>query len=197
LNPFVYPFAGMDVFLTIGMLENTSPQAQERVEVEIKFFNFLGEHLGTMAGRLLARVALPGKVYPFSASIVTEGEETALKDWVEYVVTVYSQPFPAAETAYQDFDLSISSASQDTSGSHLIKGTMTHLGSETVPSEEVRIGVMAFDSAGELVGVGNGFVLSGESLSPGMSVDFQAVLEAVSGEPANYLLFAEAVLGGE
>jgi hypothetical protein len=195
LNPFVYPFAGTDVFLAIGLLENTGARAQERVEVSIKFYNFLGEHLGTLTGRLLARVAFPGVVYPFSATIIAEGEEAALKDWVEVEVTVFSQPYTDSETVYQDFNLSVASASPGSSGSYTIKGTLTNLGGEKVPTDNIRIGVMAFDSDGKIAGVGNGSVPLGEVLSAGMTVAFEAVLEAVSGEPVRYQFFAEADLG--
>lgn len=191
LNPFIYPFAGMDVFLTIGLLENTGTQAQERVEVEIMFFNFLGEHLGTMTGRLLAQVALPGRVYPFSASIVTEGEEEALKDWTEFEVTVLSQPVADAEVSYQDFSLSVSSTRQDGAGRVFIEGSLTNQGAQPVALEDVRLAVMAFDADGKLVGVGNGAALGTGSLNSGQMAPIQAVIESFSGEPSTYRLFAE------
>lgn len=193
LNPFSYPFAGMDVLLTIGLLENTSPQAQQGVEVEIEFYNFLGEHLGTMTGRLLAQTALPGEVYPFSASIVKEGEEAALQDWVEYQVTVFSRPVSSGEVSYQDFSLSVSSTQQDVAGGILIEGSLTNRGAEAVALENVRIGVMALDSDGMLVGVGNGAALGTGSLASGQMAPIQAVIESLSGEPVTYQFFAEAI----
>jgi len=193
MNPFVYPFAGMDVFLTIGLLENTGAQAQERVEVEIRFFNFLGEHLGTLTGRLLAQVALPGSVYPFSASVLTEGEEEALQDWTEYEVTVLSQPVSSGTVPYQDFSLDVSSARRDSSEAVFIEGGITNQGAETVAIEDVRIAVIALDTAGKLVGVGSGSVSGEGSLSPGQSVPIQAFIEALSGEPVTYRLFAEVI----
>jgi len=192
LNPFSYSFAGMDVFLTIGLLENTGAEAQQGVEVEIEFFNFLGEHLGTLAGHLLSQSALPGKVYPFSASIVKEGEETALKAWVEYRVTVFSRPTLQTEPSYQEFEMNVSSINQDTGGRMLIAGTLTNIGEEIVSLAEIRIGVMAFDTSGILVGVGNGSVTGEASLSPGETIPIQAVLEAFSAVPASFQFFAEA-----
>ena len=191
LNPFIYPFAGMDVFLTIGLLENTGTQAQERVEVEIRFFNFLGEHLGTMTGQLLARVALPGNIYPFSASIVTEGEEEALKDWTRYEIAILSRPVNPGQVTYQDFSLGVSSSRQGGVGGILIEGSLTNQGAQTVALEDLLIGVMALDADGKLVGVGNGAALGGGSLTSGQTAQFQAVIESLSGQPSTYRLFAE------
>ena len=163
------------------------------VEVEIRFFNFLGEHLGTLTGRLLAQVALPGSVYPFSASVLTEGEEEALQDWTEYEVTVLSQPVSSGTVPYQDFSLDVSSARRDSSEAVFIEGGITNQGAETVAIEDVRIAVIALDTAGKLVGVGSGSVSGEGSLSPGQSVPIQATIEALSGEPVTYRLFAEVI----
>jgi hypothetical protein len=191
LNPFTYPFAGMDVFLVVGLVENTSLIAQQGVEVEILFYNILGEHLGTMVGRLLVQTALPGGVYPFSASVVKEGEEAALKDWTDFQAIVFSHPVSDEGVSYQDFELSVSSASRKSDGKTVIEGTLTNVGSEMVLAANIRIGVMAFDLDGTLVGVGNGSVSSGGSLMPGQSMPVWAVIEALSAEPARYQFYAE------
>ncbi len=192
LNPFTHPFAGMDVFLVIGLVENTGLQAQQGVEVEIMFYNSLGEQLGTMVGRLMVQTALPGGVYPFSASIVKEGEEAALKDWTDIRAAVFSHPAPAGAVSNQDFELSVTSANLESDGKTVVEGTLTNVGSETVPAAELRIGVMSFDLDGNLVGVGNGSAASSGNLVPGQSMPVRAVIEALSAEPARYQFFAEA-----
>lgn len=191
LNPFTYPFAGMDVFLVVGLVENTSRIAQQGVEVEILFYNFLGEHLGTMVGQLMVQTALPGGVYPFSASVVKEGEEAALRDWIEFQATVFSHPVSGDGVSYQDFEMSVSSANLKGDGGMIVEGTLTNLGTETVSAAELRIGVMAFDLDGVLVGVGNGSAASGGNLMPGQSIPVRALIEVLSGEPARYQFFAE------
>ncbi len=58
---------------------------------------------------------------------------------------------------------------------------------------------MAFGSEGELVGVGEGAALAagpdltGDTLSPGGTLNFQVVIEAVSAAPAEFRFFAEVV----
>ena len=197
VQPFLYPFAGSEILLVIGLVENTGLQPQQGVEVEIRFYNFLDEHLGTSRGRLLAGTANPGGIYPFSTSTVTEGEETALKDWTHYEVTVYARAVESE--SYQDFDLVSSAVAPDSSGRFAIEGELTNTGDKAVQIEAIRVGVMALGGEGGLVGVGQGAPLAagpdltGGVLAPGDSVHFQAVIEAVSAPPAKFQFFAEVV----
>ena len=144
-----------------------------------------------MVGRLLVQTALPGGVYPFSASVVKEGEEAALKDWTDFRAIVFSHPVSDEGVSYQDFELSVSSASRKSDGKTVVEGTLTNVGSEMVLAANIRIGVMAFDLDGVLVGVGNGSVTSGGSLMPGQSMPVRAVIDALSAEPARYQFYAE------
>ncbi len=187
--PFLYPFAGSDIFLVIGQVEHIDLRPLRDVEVEVLFYNFLDEHLGTVRGRLLAGTANPGEAYPFSASTVTEGEEAALKDWTRYEVVVYARP--AESEGYQDFELVTTAATQDGSGRYLIEGELTNTGDLAVPADHVRVGVTAFDSLGSLVGIGDGLALGADPIPPGGVVPFTAVIEAVSGDPADFQFFAE------
>ena len=98
---------------------------------------------------------------------MTEGEEAALKDWVDYEVTVFSRPFEPVGSVFQDFDFSVSSAEVDSSGSYLLEGTLTNLADEAFQAEDIRIAAMAFDADGVLVGVGTGGVLTMDMRSPG------------------------------
>jgi len=197
IRPFLYSFAGSEIFLVIGLVENTGVKPMEGVEIEIHFYNFLDEHLGTSRGRLLAGTANPGETYPFSASTVTEGEEAALKDWTRYEVNVYARL--AEIESYQDFDLVSSAIAPDSSGRFIIEGQLTNTGNQVVQAGEIRVGVMAFGSEGDLVGVGEGVVLTegpeltGSALAPGGTLNFQAVIEAVSAAPAEFRFFAELV----
>ena len=197
VRPFLYSFAGSEIFLVIGLVENTGVQPMQGIEVEVRFYNFLDEHLGTSRGRLLAGTANPGETYPFSASTVTEGEEAALKDWTRYEVTVYARP--AAAESYQDFELVSSAIAPDSSGRFIIEGQLTNTGDQVVQAGEIRVGVMAFGSEGDLVGVGEGATLAagpeltGDALAPGGTLNFQAVIEAVSGAPAEFRFFAEVI----
>jgi hypothetical protein len=187
--PFLYPFAGSDVFLVAGMVTHIGFEPLQDAEVEIRFYNFLDEHLGTVRGKLLAGTANPGDAYPFSASMVTEGEEAALKDWTRYEVVVYARP--AEFESYQDFELVTTAATRDSSGRYLIEGEVTNTGDTAVPAGRIRVGVIASDSLGYLVGVGDGFALGEDLIPPGGVVPFTALIEAVSDAPAEFRFFAE------
>jgi len=197
VSPFLYSFAGSEIFLVIGRIENAGAQPQQDVEVEIRFYNFLDEHLGTSRGRLLAGTANPGGTYPFSASTVTEGEEAALKDWTRYEVAVYARPADAE--SYQDFELVSSAVAPDSSGRFVIEGQLTNTGGSVVQAGEIRVVVMAFGNDGGLVGVGEGGALAegpeltGSALAPGGTLNFQVVIEALSAAPAEFHFFAEVI----
>jgi hypothetical protein len=51
--------------------------------------------------------------------------------------------------------------------------------------------VIASDSLGYLVGVGDGFALGEDLIPPGGVVPFTALIEAVSDAPAEFRFFAE------
>lgn len=197
VRPFLYSFAGSEIFLVIGLVEHSGVQPMQGVEVEVRFYNFQDEHLGTSRGRLLAGTANPGETYPFSASTVTEGEEAALKDWTRYEVTVYARPVEAE--SYQDFELVSSAIAPDSSGRFVIEGQLTNTGDRVVQAGEISVGVMAIGSEGDLVGVGEGVALAagpdltGDTLAPGGTLNFQIVIEAVSAAPAEFRFFAEVV----
>jgi hypothetical protein len=189
VKPFLYPFAGSDVFVVVGLVEHTGTAPLADVLVEVRFYNYLDEHLGTSAGRLLADVALPGAVYPFSATTVTEGEEAALKDWTRYEVAITARP--ADQASYQFFTFELLSAEPTASGGIEVRGLLTNVGMETVSGEQVWVGVAARDAAGVLVGVGEGYLLDPVELASGASAEFRAQIEAVSGVTAEYWFLAE------
>ncbi|MBN2044542.1 MAG: hypothetical protein JW757_05940 [Anaerolineales bacterium] len=190
ITPFVFSFAGSEIFFTIGTIENASATPQQNVEVEVQYFNFLDEHLGTVRGRLLADIANPAGVYPFIAAELVAGEEEALKDWTRYEAAAFS--FPVSVESYQAFDL-VLTLSEEIDQQIVLRGQLTNTGGQAVELADVRIGAAAFDAAGVLVAVGDGSPASAGALSPGASAAFTIVIQAANGEPASYQFFAEVV----
>ena len=190
ITPFVFDFAGSEVFFTIGTIENTSTVPQQNVEVEVAYFNFLDEHIGTVRGRLLADVASPGGVYPFIATDVVAGEEAALKNWTHYEVSAFS--YPTSGESYQKFEIAIPT-SNDLGGKYYLYGQITNIGDQPVGIQHIRIGAAAYDAAGALIAVGDGWVGPDGILSPGDSTPFSLIIQAYNGEPASYQFFAEVV----
>ena len=162
ITPFVFDFAGSEVFYTIGTIENTSTTPQQNVTIEITYYNFLDEHIGTVRGRLLADVANPGSIYPFIATDVIAGEEAALMDQTHYEVTVYSAP--AERESYQDFEISLQTF-QEISGEYHLICQITPIGDQALDPQHLNIGVTAYDANQNLVGVGGGTFLA-EDPSP-------------------------------
>ncbi len=107
ITPFTFDYAGSEIFYTIGTIQNTSAAPQQNVTIEVAYYNFLDEHIGTVRGRLLADVANPGSIYPFIATDIIAGEEAALKDQTRYEVAVFS--IPAEAESDQAFEISLQS----------------------------------------------------------------------------------------
>jgi hypothetical protein len=190
ITPFVFEFAGSEVFFTVGTIENTSAFPQQNVTVEVAFYNFLDEHLGTIRGRLLADVANPGSTYPFIAADVVAGEEAALKDWTRFEALAYS--YPIAQASYQEFSFENSTAAQ-IDGALILEGQLTNTGTQTIDPGLIRIGVSAFDSAGALVGAGDGSLYLEDLLSPNQSAAFEVTIQVTNAPPTSFEFFAEKV----
>jgi hypothetical protein len=190
ITPFIFDFAGSEVFFTIGVIENISDIPQQNATIEVTYFNFLDENLGTVRGRLLADVANPGGSYPFIATDVIYGEEAALKDQTRYEMVVFSSP--AEAESYQAFELSVSS-SQEYNGELLLLGQLTNTGDTTLGLERIHIGAAAYDQVDILIGVGEGRPTDEGDLAPGSATTFEIIIQTLAGEPTSYQLFAEAV----
>jgi hypothetical protein len=188
--PFTFDFAGSEIFFTIGMIENSSSIPQQNVTIEVTYFNFLDENLGTVRGRLLADVANPGGNYPFIATDVISGEEVALKDQTRFEVAIFSSP--TEDKSYQAFELTVSS-SQEINGEILLRGQFTNTGDQALDLERIRIGAAAYDQGDILIGVGEGRLTSEGDLAPGGTAAFEVIIQVLNGTPASYQLFAEAV----
>ena len=98
-----------------------------------------------------------------------------------------------AEESYQSFEIALTSVKRGGNGSYHLTGEVTNAGGQTVRPEAVRVSVAAYDEAGNLVGVGEGYLPDEGNLAPGDAAAFQAVIEAVSAEPADFQFFAEVI----
>jgi hypothetical protein len=195
INPYIYQFAGSELFSVIGLLENQGATPLEHVDVEFRFFNSAGEYLGTTSGRAATLVAEPGKVYPFSASLVTDGEEIDIREqWFSYEITTYGHLASQELSAYyREFDLALLNVSQSSS-MYTVEGSLTNLGKEIVSSQQIYISAAGYDAEGNLVGVAEGRTLIERPLATGDTILFEVVFRSVSGEPVRYQFFAETIL---
>jgi hypothetical protein len=105
-------------------------------------------------------------------------------------VEIVSRP---AEESYQSFELSLISAGMGGNGRYHLAGEVTNTGGQTVRAEALRVSVAAYDEAGSLAGVGEGYLPGEGDLAPGGAAAFQAVIEAISAEPVDFQFFADVI----
>ncbi|HKJ26850.1 MAG TPA: FxLYD domain-containing protein [Anaerolineales bacterium] len=196
VTPVIYQFAGSDLLLLIGLVENTGTENLELVEIEAQFFDVDDAYLGTLWGTTASVLIKPGKTYPFSASLVIDGDDTEIREqWQSYQVSAAAHPLSYAPQAYyHEFDLVLLAVIENEPGEYTIGGSLTNLGTETVDSRDVFISAAGFDAGGALVGVGKGAAIQESVLNPGDSVPFEVVIQTGGEEPVRYQFFAEMLI---
>ena len=196
VTPLIYQFAGSDLLLVIGQVENIGAEPFELAEVEVLFYDVDNAYIGTMWGTTTTVLIEPGKTYPFSVSLVTDGDDTVIREqWLTYDVQVKAHPLSFEPAAYyHDFDIVLLNVTQTEPGEYLIEGSLTNLGPETVNSLEVFISATGFDTEGALVGVGSGIPIEERILAAGETIPFEIVIQTAGGEPVSFQFYAEALI---
>lgn len=196
VTPITYQFAGSDLLLVVGLVENTGSENLELVEVEVSFYDQDNEFLGTLWGTTSAILIEPGHTYPFSASLVIDGDDIAIrKQWATYQITTAAHPLTyTPQVYYQDFDIVLSSVVEVQPGQYLLLGTLTNIGTETVSTEDIFISAAGFNVDGKMAGFGKGASIQSSTLAPGESIPFEVTIQSNGGEPVSYQFTAEVLL---